>query len=233
MPVHGAQLPRAAHAAPAAHDRSSAQVADDTGPAAGGLVQPGLPRRPAEGGRERAAAREARERARRRRRSGSPSTRSRGRATTVWAATRPASCRCIRRPRACRPAASASSRGACAALERHAVEPLPARLRAARAPARPRRRARGGALARVARGGAGRPPPARLRGAVPVPARARETPPHAPGGARGGAARARPARWCERWLDVAAVRAHRRASARRCEEIDARPRQRAGRCSGC
>ena len=48
------------------------QVADDTGPAEGGLVQPGLSRRPAHGGGAPDAARKARRRPWRRRRSGWP-----------------------------------------------------------------------------------------------------------------------------------------------------------------
>ena len=112
--VRGAQLPRAPDPPAPAHD--------PRGPGGrrhrareGGLVQPGLPRRPAEGRGGAVAAGQARGGPRRRRPSGSPSTRSSAaRRRRARGATRPGWCRSIRRPRACRRGASASWPGACA-----------------------------------------------------------------------------------------------------------------------
>ena len=134
-----AELPRAAHAPAPAHDprmpgRRRHRAAE------GGLVQPGLPRRPAEGGVRPAAARKARGRPRRARRSGSPSTRSSaGPRRRAPGATRPASCRSIRRPRGCRRGASASWLGGCAAWSGTRSSRCRARLRARRRAGRARR----------------------------------------------------------------------------------------------
>ena len=116
-------------------------------------------------------------------------------------------------------------------LARHALEPLPAELRARR-----RLAGAGDALAtahfpgNLAERGAS-PRPARVRGALPAPGGARGSPAGSPG--RPARHRPRPARRAGRALAwVAALRAHRRSAAR--DRGDRRrPGGRHGRCSGC
>ena len=112
--MHGAQRAGAAHA-PAPADDPRMPGRRRHGPLEGGLVQPGLPRRPAQGRGVGTAARAARGGPRRARPSASPSTRSSAVRTRGWGATRPASCPSTRPRRDCRRAASASWRGSCAA----------------------------------------------------------------------------------------------------------------------
>ena len=209
------------------------QVADDTGPAEGGVVQPGLPRRPAHGGGGGAAARASSRRGRggatfRVVRARDPAGRRRRRLGT----TRPASCPSIRPPRAFRRGASASWPGACAGSSARRSSRCPAPLRAAAALPRRADALSRGALAVVARRGSRGAPAPGARGAVPVPARARDAAPHAARGGRGRGARARPASWCARWLEslpFELTEGQRRAVAR----DRRRPRERAARCSAC
>ena len=149
------RLPRAAHPPPAADDprmpgRRRHRAAE------GGLVQPGLPRRPAHARGAPAAARASSRAA-----AAAPTFRvseheiERGGRRRARAATRPASCRSTRPPRGSRRAASASWRSRLRGLRGARARAAAARGCApARALAGQGGRARGRALARVARRGA-------------------------------------------------------------------------------
>ena len=185
--------------------RVEARVADETGPmVAVWFNQPWLARQLGEGtalllhGKLRQPQPVLGDRARADRRAGRPGC------------TRSGSCRSIRRPRGSPPSGCARWRGRPTDRIRDVVEPLPGRLRAAE-----RLAERPAALAAVALPGRaggprGRPPPARVRGAVPARAGARRPQARAGGaGTRARAARA-PASWWTPWLDVASLRADRR-----------------------
>ena len=206
-------------------------MADDTGPVEGRLVQPGLPRRPAHEGRRGAAARAARGGPRR---PDLPGGRARDPA------------RHGRGPRAAHDRARAGLPGHGGALgaaharagmelrglQRHTVEPLPARLRVP-ASACPRGRTR--CPPHTGRSSLDDVPVARRRLAfeelflfqlaLVMRRRTRrevgEAEPVAP-----------PATWCARWLDVAAVRADRRPAAR-VSRRSTPTSPAAGRCSAC
>ena len=182
---------RPADAQPAPQARRGARVRRDR-PAGGGLVQPALARPPARRGHAGAAPRQAAparrvlgDRVRAARRRGGAPVHTVGLvpvypATEGLSAGNAARARCGEaRPRMLR-RRRAAARARCASAER-----LPDRPAALAAVALPGQRG----------GRAGRAPPARVRGAVPAPARGGRAAPRAPRGAPRAAARGRAACW--------------------------------------